>query len=41
MSFGKDICVNIMQDANADEEYDSEEILFMDDYQDDATYLML
>ena len=37
----KDICVNIMQDANADEEYDSEEILFMDDYQDDATYLML
>jgi len=37
----KDICVNIMEDANADDEYDIEEILLFDDYQDDLTYLML
>lgn len=35
------ICVNIMEDANASDEYDSEEILFLDDYQDEPKYYML
>lgn len=37
----EDICVNIMEDANASDEYDSEEILFLDDYQDEPKYYML